>query len=327
MKYHRLGNTGIEVSRLCLGTMTYGDPAWRPWVLGEHESRPFLRRAVEAGINFFDTADMYSRGVSEEIVGRVLKDLLPRDALVIATKLHFPLRDDGPNRMGLSRKRIFDCVDASLRRLGTDYIDLYQIHRFDPHTPIDETLEALDDVVRAGKVRYLGASSGPAWEFARALYRADSNGWTRFVSMQNHYNLVFREEEREMIPLCRAEGVATIPYSPLARGFLAGTRHRDSWASTLRARTDQFGGEEQFRDGDFEVLERLVALADKRGVAPAQVALAWLLGRPGVTSPIIGASRIEQLDQAIEALEIVLDESETAQLEEPYRPRKGRGFL
>ncbi|MGH0035283.1 MAG: aldo/keto reductase [Myxococcota bacterium] len=327
MQYHRFGSTGLEVSRLCLGTMTYGDPAWRPWVLGETATRPFLERAVESGINFFDTADMYSKGASEEVVGRVLRDLLPRDQLVIATKLHYPVRDDGPNRQGLSRKRVFDCVDASLRRLGTDYIDLYQIHRFDPGTPIDETLEALDDVVRAGKVRYLGASSGHAWEFARALYRADRNGWSRFVSMQNHYNLVYREEEREMLPLCRAEGVATIPYSPLARGFLAGNRTRESWQATLRARTDQFGGEEQFRDCDFDVVECVVSIAKERGVAPAQVALAWLLGRPGVTSPIIGASRLEQLDQAVQAVELTLDDDEVARLDEPYRPRKGRGFL
>jgi aryl-alcohol dehydrogenase (NADP+) len=327
MKYTRLGNTGLEVSRLCLGTMTYGNPGWRPWVLDETQSRPFLHHALEAGINFFDTADMYSQGASEEVVGRTLTELVPRDEVVIATKLHYPLRDTGANRMGLSRKRVFDCVDASLRRLGTDYIDLYQIHRFDPNTPIDETLEALHDVVRAGKVRYLGASSGAAWEFARALYRADRGGFARFVSMQNHYNLVFRDEEREMLPLCRAEGVGVIPYSPLARGFLAGNRTRESWQATLRSRTDQFGGEDQFRDCDFDVQERVIALAEKRGVSAAQVAMAWLLARPGVTSPIIGASRLEQLDQAVGALDVELDDAEMAQLEEPYRPRADRGYL
>jgi len=327
MQYLKLGRTGLEVSRLCLGTMTYGDPGWRPWVLDESQSRPFLRRAVEAGINFFDTADMYSRGVSEEVVGRALGDLMRRDELVIASKLNFPLRDEGANRMGLSRKRVFDCVDASLRRLGTDYIDLYQIHRFDPSTPIDETLRALDDVVRAGKVRYLGASSGRAWEFARALYRADLGGWTRFVSMQNHYNLVFRDDEREMLPLCRAEGVGVVPYSPLARGFLAGSRSREDWSSTLRARTDAFGGREQFRDADFAILERVQEVARERGATPAQIALAWLLGRPGVTAPIVGASRLEQIDAAVAALEIQLEEAEVERLEELYQPRRDRGFL
>ncbi len=327
MRTAKLGRTGLEVSRLCLGTMTYGDPAWRPWVLDEAQSRPFLRRAVEAGINFFDTADMYSRGASEEIVGRALAEMMRRDEVVIATKLHYPLRDEGANRAGLSRKRIFDCVDASLRRLGTDYIDLCQIHRFDPDTPIEETLEALDDVVRAGKVRYLGASSGRAWEFARALYRAEGAGWTRFVSMQNHYNLVYRDEEREMLPLCRAEGVGVIPYSPLARGFLAGTRSREEWSSTLRARTDQYGAQDQFRNADFEVLEQLVDVAAKRERSPAQIAMAWLLSRPGVTAPIVGASRLEQLDEAVASLEIELDDAEVERLEAPYQPRSDRGFL
>ncbi len=327
MNYVKLGNTGLEVSPLCLGCMTYGTPDWRPWVLDASASRPMLERAVEAGINFFDTADMYSNGVGEEVVGKVLRELCRRDELVIATKLFFPLRDAGPNRTGLSRKRIFDCVDASLRRLGTDYIDLYQIHRFDPDTPLEETLEALNDVVRAGKVRYLGASSMEAWRFARSLYRADARGFARFASMQNHYNLVYRDEEREMLPLCRAEGVAVIPYSPLARGFLAGTRSRARWETTERARTDAFGGLDQFRDADWEVLARARAVAEARGVPTAQVALAWVRQQPGVTAPIIGASNPGQLEDALASVTLTLDEAEQERLHEPYQPRRGRGFL
>ncbi len=327
MQYLRLGDTGLEVSRLCLGTMTYGTPDWRPWVLSEENSRPLLRRAVEAGINFFDSADMYSRGVSEEVLGRTLAEFTRRDEVVVATKLHFPLRDEGANRAGLSRKRVFDCIDASLRRLGMDYVDLYQIHRFDDATPLDETLEALDDIVRAGKVRYLGASSGFAWQFARALYRADLGGWSRFVSMQNHYNLVYREDEREMLPLCRAEGIGVIPYSPVARGFLAGSRSREDWQATLRSRTDAFGKADQFRDCDFDVLEGVTSLAQKRGVRPAQIALSWLLHQPDVSAPIIGARTIDQLQESIDALELELDDNERAQLEKPYLPRRGRGFL
>jgi len=327
VRYVKLGATGLEVSRICLGTMTYGTPDWRPWVLDEAQSRPFLRRAVEAGINFFDTADMYSLGSSEEGVGRILRDLLPRDELVIATKLYFPLRNEGANRLGLSRKRVFDCVDASLRRLGTDYIDLYQIHRFDPDTPVHETLEALDACVRAGKVRYLGASSMAAWQFARMLYGAELQGLHRFVSMQNHYNLVYRDEEREMLPLCRAEGVGVIPYSPLARGFLAGTRSRENWEATLRARTDAFSKPDFMRDCDFEVQARVALLAKRRGATPAQVALAWLLHQPAVTSPIVGATKLAQLDEAIAAEEIALDEQGRRTLEEPYLPRRDRGYL
>jgi aryl-alcohol dehydrogenase (NADP+) len=327
METTRLGATGLEVSRLCLGAMTYGSSGWRPWVLDEAQSRPLLRRAWEAGINFFDTADMYSKGASEEVVGRVLGELAPRDQVVIATKVYYPLRDQGPNRMGLSRKRILDAIDASLRRLGTDYVDLFQIHRFDEDTPIDETLEALGDVVRAGKARYVGASSMQAWQFAKLLYTADGLGVPRMVSMQNHYNLVFRDEEREMLPLCSAEGVGVIPYSPLARGFLAGTRQRGSWDATERARSDAFGGADQFRELDFEIQERVVELAAKRGARPAQVALAWLLGRPEVSAPIIGVSRLEQLDDALAALELELDPAECARLEEPYQPRADRGFL
>ncbi|MDJ0867864.1 MAG: aldo/keto reductase [Myxococcota bacterium] len=327
METTRLGATGLEVSRLCLGCMTYGTPEWRPWVLDAAHSRPFLRRALEAGINFFDTADMYSRGASEEVVGAALRELARRDEVVIATKLYYPLRDAGANRQGLSRKRVLDCVDASLRRLGTDYIDLYQIHRYDPDTPLDETLLALDDCVRAGKVRYLGASSMFAWQFARALYRAEQRGWTRFVAMQNHYNLVYRDEEREMLPLCRAEGVGAIPYSPLARGFLAGTRRRREFDTTLRARTDAYGQVDQFRDCDWAVLEQVVEIAEKRGVPPAQVALAWLLHQPAVTAPIIGATTLDQLDDAIAAVDLALDEAERNALESPYHPRPDRGFL
>jgi aryl-alcohol dehydrogenase (NADP+) len=327
MEHVKLGRTGLEVSRLCLGTMTYGSPEWRPWVLDEDRSRPLLRRALEAGINFFDTADMYSRGASEEVVGRVLRELARRDEIVIATKVYFPLRDEGPNRQGLSRKRVLDAIDASLRRLGTDYVDLYQIHRFDPATPVEETLQALEDVVRAGKARYVGASSMHAWQFAKLLYAADRLGFSRMVSMQDHYNLVFRDEEREMLPLCRHEGVGVIPYSPLARGFLAGNRRRGRWDATLRARTDAFGTEAMFRDEDFAVQERVAEIAAKRGVPPARVALAWLLQRPGVTAPVIGASRDEQLADAIAALDLELDPAECQHLEAPYRPRPDRGFL
>ena len=327
MQYVKLGATGLEVSRICLGAMTYGSSEWRPWVKDAAEARPFLRRAVERGINFFDTADMYSNGASEEVVGGTLRELLPRDQLVIATKLYFPLRDEGPNRLGLSRKRVLDCVDASLRRLDTDYIDLYQIHRYDAHTPIEETLEALDSCVRAGKVRYLGASSMFTWQFARMLFGAELQGLHRFVSMQNHYNLIFREEEREMLPLCRAEGVGVIPYSPIARGFLAGSRTRENWETTLRAKTDALSKADQMRDSDFEVQARVTALAEKRGVSPAQIAVAWLLHQEGVTAPIVGATRLEQLDEAIAAVDLELDESERQQLEEPYRPRADRGFF
>ena len=325
MEYVNLGRTGLRVSRLCLGTMTFGSPAWRPWILPEDASRPFIRRALDAGVNFFDTADMYSRGVSEEVVGRALADFTTRDQVVIATKAFFPM-GDGPNDRGLSRKHLFDAVDASLRRLGTDYVDLYQIHRFDPHTPIDETLEALNDVVRAGKARYVGASSMYAWQFARMLQVSERRGWARFVSMQNHYNLVYREEEREMLPLCRAEGVGVLPWSPLARGFLAGNRGRAAGAGgeqggeTLRARTDEYARSLYYADSDFRVVDRVVEVARERGVTPARVALAWILGQPGVTAPIIGATRIEQLDDAVAALDVPLDDEERRRLEEPYVP-------
>ncbi len=322
MEFVNLGNTGVKVSRLCLGCMTYGAKKWRAWVLEEEESRPFFRRAIEAGINFFDTADMYSLGVSEEIVGRALKEFGPgRDRVVIATKVCQPMGSD-PNLRGLSRKHIRHSIDASLKRLGTDYVDLYQIHRFDYDTPIEETLDALNDVVRAGKALYLGASSMFAWQFAKMLQTSDRLHLSRFVTMQNHYNLVYREEEREMVPLCRAEGVGLIPWSPLARGFLAGNRQRreQGFGQTTRSKTDDFAHKLYYEDSDFDVVDRVGEIAQRRGVSHAEVALAWLLQQPGVTAPIIGASKLEQLDGAIKSLELRLTAEELAALAEPYRP-------
>ena len=320
MEYVRLGRAGLKVSRICLGTMTYGTPQWRPWVLDEAASRPFLARAIELGINFFDTADMYSRGESERVVGRALKALAPRDQVVIATKAFYPVTE-GPNAQGLSRKHLLEAIDASLQRLGTDYVDLYQIHRFDYETPIAETLEALHDIVRAGKARYIGASSMFAWQFMKMLATSDAHGWTRFASMQNHYNLVYREEEREMLPLCREEGIGVIPWSPLARGFLSGNRKRgDRQADTVRSKTDEYARELYYSDTDFTIAERVVSLAERRGAKPAQVALAWLLAKPGVTSPIVGASKLAHLDDAVAAAGMRLTADEQALLEEPYRP-------
>ncbi len=324
MPYVRLGQSGLQVSRLCLGCMSYGDPGWRDWVLPADAALPFFARALELGINFFDTADMYSLGVSEEITGRVLKELAARDDIVVATKVFFPMAQ-GPNRGGLSRKHVLAAIDASLRRLGMDYVDLYQIHRFDPATPLDETLAALHDIVRAGKARYVGASSMAAWRFAKALYRADLRGWTRFVSMQNHYNLVYREEEREMLPLCREEGIGVIPWSPLARGFLAGNRQRGEEAPTRRAASDDYAHRLYSADADWGVVDRVVEVARARGVAPAQIALAWVLAQPGVSAPIIGATRLEHLETAIQALTIELTAEERQQLEEPYRPHPVSG--
>ena len=321
MDYVSLGRTGLKVSKLCLGTMTYGDPAWRSWVLTEDAGRPFIKRALEYGINFFDTADVYSNGVSEEILGRAVRDFATRDNVVIATKVFFPM-STAPNDRGLSRKHIMSAIDASLRRLGTDYVDLYQIHRWDPDTPIEETLLALHDVVRAGKARYIGASSMWAWQFATALQLAGRNGWTRFVSMQNHYNLVYREEEREMLPLCEAEGIGVIPWSPLARGFLAGNR-RDK-ADTERARTDDIAHRLYYAESDFRIVDQVAALAREGGVSPAQVALAWVLNRPGITAPIVGASKMEQLDQAVAALDITLSAEDLRRLEDPYEPHTVR---
>ena len=327
MDYVRFGHTGIKVSRLCLGMMTYGTPTWRPWVLDETASRPFIKRAVELGINFFDTANMYSLGVSEEVTGRAIKDFTRRDQIVLATKVYYPM-GDGPNDRGLSRKHIFHAIDASLRRLGTDYVDLYQIHRFDYETRVGETLEALHDVVKAGKARYIGASSMFAWQFATMLHTSEANGWTKFVSMQNHYNLVYREEEREMLPLCRAGGIAVIPWSPLARGFLAGNRSKAEGTrggETSRAKTDQHAQDLYYADSDFTVAERVGELARRRGVKPTQIALAWVLSRPGVTAPIVGASKISHLDDHVGALDIRLDADETAFLEAPYEPHRVLG--
>jgi 1-deoxyxylulose-5-phosphate synthase len=319
MKYVNLGKTGLKVSRLALGTMTYGSRKWREWVLEEEESRPFIKLALELGINFFDTADVYSLGVSEEILGRSLKDFAKRDQVIIATKVYNKV-GDGPNDRGLSRKHIFDSIDASLQRLQTDYVDLYQIHRWDDETPIEETLEALHDVVKSGKARYIGASSMYAWQFAKALYLADKHGWTRFVSMQNHYNLVYREEEREVLPFSRAEGIGIIPWSPLARGFLAGNRTRQDRGETIRAKGDDFAHNLYYQESDFQIVDRVVDLAQKRGVKPVQIALAWLLHQPGVTAPIIGASKIEHLKEAVEAIDLVLSEEERKFLEELYKP-------
>jgi aryl-alcohol dehydrogenase-like predicted oxidoreductase len=324
MKFTNLGNTGLKVSRLCLGCMTYGSSKWRPWILDEEATRPFFKRAIEAGINFFDTADMYSLGASEEVTGRALRDFGNRDELVIATKVFFPMTS-GPNMGGLSRKHILSAIDASLRRLGVEYVDLYQIHRLDPVTPFEETLEALHDVVKSGKARYIGASSMFAWQFAKMLNTSQAHGWTRFVSMQPHYNLVYREEEREMLPLCIDEGVGVIPWSPLARGFLAGNRTRDRQGDTSRAQTDEYAHQMYYADSDFTIVERVVEIAKRRGVAPAQVALAWILHRPGVTAPIIGASKLEQLEQSIAAVELELSADEMSFLEEPYVPHRVLG--
>jgi aryl-alcohol dehydrogenase-like predicted oxidoreductase len=320
MEYVRLGSSGLKVSRLCLGLMTYGSRQWREWVLDEEESRPFLRRALELGINFFDTADMYSLGASEEVLGRALRDFGPsRDQIVIATKVFFPM-GNAPNQSGLSRKHIMHAIDDSLRRLGTDYVDLYQIHQFDYETPIEETLEALHDIAKAGKARYLGASSMFAWQFARMLYTADRLGVTRFVSMQNHYNLIYREEEREMIPLCRHEGIGLIPWSPLARGFLAGNRRKGDFGDTIRAKTDEYGKGLYYQDSDFAVVDRVTAIAKQRGIANMQVALAWILQQPGIVAPIIGASQMHHLEEAVAAMEFRLDDAELKALADSYQP-------
>jgi len=319
VEYIRLGKTGLKVSRICLGTMTYGSSKWRDWVLDEEAARPFIQRALELGINFFDTADMYSEGESEKVVGRALKDFARREEVVIATKVYNPMGDK-PNRSGLSRKYILHAIDDSLQRLGTDYVDLYQIHRWDKETPIEETLEALHDLVKSGKVRYVGASSMWAWQFAKALYVADLQGWARFVSMQNHYNLVYREEEREMLPLCRDQGIGVIPWSPLARGFLAGNRTRDKSGETTRSKSDSYARQLYYQDTDFAVADRVVELANRRSVRPAQVALAWMLHQPGITAPIVGASKPHHLEDAVAALDIRLSAEERHYLEEPYQP-------
>ena len=319
MEYVRLGNTGTKVSRICLGTMTYGKPNERwQWALNEEESRPFIKKALELGINFFDTADMYSYGASEEVVGNALKDFARRDDVVIATKVFQPM-SQAVNDGGLSRKHIMSSIDASLRRLKTDYVDLYQIHRWDYHTPIEETMEALHDIVKVGKARYIGASSMFSWQFAKALYTADLHGWTRFVSMQPHFNLIYREEEREMIPLCLDQKIAVIPWSPLARGLLTGNRTRER-NETLRAKTDEFGKILYKVDSDFDIIDRLSQVATLRELPNAQIALAWMLSKPGITSPIIGASKPGHLEDVVAALAVKLTPDEINLLEELYQP-------
>ncbi|MCW2869918.1 aldo/keto reductase [Actinacidiphila oryziradicis] len=322
MRYVKLGSTGLDVSPLVLGCMSYGKPhrGNHTWTLDEEESRPFIRRAVEAGVNFFDTANVYSDGTSEEIVGRALGDFARRDEIVLATKVHGRMRP-GPNGGGLSRKAILTEINHSLRRLGTDYVDLYQIHRWDPHTPIEETLEALHDVVKAGKARYIGASSMYAWQFSKALHVAERHGWTRFTTMQNHYNLLYREEEREMMPLCMDEGIGVIPWSPLARGKLT----RDWDESSTRSETDEFG-KTLYKDEDRVIVERVAEIAAERGIPRAQVALAWVAQQPGVTAPIVGATKAHHLDDALAALDVRLTEDELKRLDEPYTPRAVAGF-
>jgi aryl-alcohol dehydrogenase-like predicted oxidoreductase len=340
MQYVNLGASGLVISRLGLGMMTYGSSAWRPWTLDEDASRPVVRRAVELGINFFDTADMYSGGESEVLTGKLLREYAPRDEIVIATKGYFPIDMEfkggnastpappkRPNRSGLSRKHLLAAVDASLKRLGVDYIDLYQIHRFDPDTPIAETMEVLHEVVKSGKVRYIGASSMFAWQFATMQFTAERAGTTRFVSMQNHYNLAYREEEREMIPYCRANGIGITPWSPLARGFLAGTRGRDdkTRSDASRAATDDIAQKYYYRDADYAVVDAVTAVAQARGVSNAAIAYAWLVGRPGVSAPIIGPSKVAQLEQAVSALDLKLEPEETKRLEAPYQPHRVLG--
>lgn len=320
MQYTNLGRTGMKVSRLCLGMMSYGAKSWREWALTEEEAKPFVKRALDAGINFFDTADVYSLGESERITGSLLRHFgVKRENVIVATKVNGQMSDD-VNDKGLSRKHILDSIDKSLKRLQMDYVDLYQIHRWDYDTPIEETMEALHDVVRAGKARYIGASSMFAWQFAKAQHTAERRGWSRFVSMQNHYNLVYREEEREMIPLCVDQGVGLIPWSPMARGFFAGDRTRGGGGETSRAKSDPFAKNLYFREEDFVVAERAAEVAKERGVTASQIALAWVLSKPYVHSPIIGATKLDHLEQAIAALDIQLSDEEVKRLEEPYKP-------
>ncbi len=326
MDYIRFGATGLKVSRLCLGCMSYGQsPESLKWALDEAHSRPFIQRALEQGINFFDTANVYSQGMSETVVGRALRDLASRDEVVIATKVHFPM-GPGPNNRGQSRKHILSAIDASLKRLGTDYVDLYQIHRWDYDTPIEETLEALHDVVRAGKARYLGASAMYAWQFAKALFTADLHGWTRFVSMQPHYNLIYREDEREMLPLCRDQNLAVIPFSPLARGWLTRKPSQEQ-TETLRAQTDDLSKTRYDREENVAVVQRVSAVAEARGLPMAQVALAWMLSKPAITAPIVGATQPQHLEDAIAALSVRLTPDEIRQLEEAYRPHPVIGYV
>ena len=320
MQYVNLGKTGMKVSRLCLGMMSYGSKEWREWILSEEDAKPFIKRALDAGINFFDTADVYSLGESEKITGNLMKHFgVKRENVVIATKVNEEMSDDINDR-GLSRKHILASIDNSLKRLQMDYVDLYQIHRWDYNTPIEETMEALNDVVRAGKVRYIGASSMFAWQFSKAQYTAQSHGWTRFVSMQNHYNLIYREEEREMIPLCLDQGVGLIPWSPMARGFFAGDRKRGGGGETLRSKSDPFGNKLYFREEDFTVAERTWEVAKERDASGSQIALAWMLNKPHISAPIIGTTKMDHLEQAIAALDIEFSEDEMKRLEEAYQP-------
>lgn len=343
MNYVNLGSSGLKVSRIALGMMTFGSPQWRAWVRSEDEAIPVVRRALDAGINVFDTADLYSAGVSEEITGRLLRQYAPRDEIVIATKVYFPVEMEfkggnstaaqppkRPNLSGLSRKRIFNAVDASLKRLGVDHIDLYQIHRFDRDTPVEETMEALHDVVKAGKVRYLGASSMWAWQLATMQFAAERHGWTRFVSIQCHYNAAYREEEREVIPLCRATGVGVMPWSPLARGFLAGTRamaDKAQQGASVRANTDDIAQKYYYRESDFAVVDAVTQIAQSRGLPNAQVAYAWVMQQPGITCPIVGASRPAQLDDALAALSLRLTDAEDAALKAAYQPHPVLGHV
>jgi aryl-alcohol dehydrogenase (NADP+) len=320
MQYTNLGKAGLKVSRLCLGMMTYGSKKWREWVLDEEQAKPFVKRALDAGINFFDTADVYSTGESEKITGNVLRHFdVKRENVIVATKVHGQMSDDVNDR-GLSRKHIMDSIDKSLQRLQMDYVDLYQIHRWDYNTPIEETMEALNDVVRAGKARYIGASSMFTWQFMKALHVSEMNGWAKFVSMQNHYNLVYREEEREMIPLCKDQGIGLIPWSPMARGFFAGNRKRGGGGETARAQSDPFADQLYFREEDFVIAERAAEVAKGHKATASQIALAWVLSKAQITAPIIGSSKIEHLDQAIAALDINLSEDEIKSLEEAYQP-------
>jgi len=323
--YVRLGVTGLKVSRICLGMMSYGSQRERAWHLTETEAEPLVKAAVEGGISFFDTADMYSTGVTEQITGHLLGRLFPhRDDYVLATKVYFPM-GDGPNDGGLSRKHVMSAIDASLRRLGTDYVDLYQIHRWDYETPIEETMAALHDIVKAGKARYVGASAMFAWQFAKAQHAADRHGWTRFVSMQNHYNLVYREEEREMIPQCLDQGIGVIPFSPLARGMLTGNRNRAGVLSTTRSGSDPLSDSQYNAEADFDVVDRVAEVAAGRGVSPAQIALAWLLHKPAVTAPIVGATKLRHVDDALAATTVRLSDEEIGRLEEPYVPHRVLG--
>jgi len=326
MQYVNLGTAGVKVSRICLGMMSYGDPGWREWVLSEEEGRPIARRAAELGVNFYDTADVYSNGVGEEVTGRLLKEIFrSRDEYVVATKVFNPMGDK-PNQRGLSRKHILEGIDASLRRLKLDYVDLYIIHRWDGAVRAEETLEALHDVVKAGKALYIGASSMPAWQFAKALFLQTQHGWARFVSMQNHYNLIYREEEREMIPLCADQGIGITPWSPLARGFVMGNRTRDKQGETSRSRSDGYAYQLYYQESDFAVADRVGEVATRTGLSRAKVALGWMLGKPDITSPIVGATKIQHIEDAVAALEVTLSADDVTALEELYQPKRVAGL-